>query len=511
MNNHPLEKILLVTTEGTDTEGAQQTALQIAKRSAAKVIIADSIRTPFHLPKTLRPSASRIYEIATKVKQDYLDKVADPFRTAGVEVDTKLLMGTRSSEDITKLAIAEDCDLVVRYFKGEHSQLPGRFGYTAKSLMRTCPCPLLFVEEQIPDDPKILACISAESGVPENQSILNAAADISRTNVGMHALCCWLFESALHLCDDPDTAADTPSHDQVQAVLAEIRNELEETYDLSNFEHRIHVEKGDPTKVIPSFCSQHAFDIAIMSSASLNHPLNRLLGSTIEKTIDKLPCSLLVTKPVGFVSPVEVKTENSQADSQFGFQFDFQNDELNSDQKGTQTKAEVIVFDDLTAAQSAVQSLYEAGFDLDKIELITKGVEVGAGGFETPKDPETTNSAMIENVTKWGSVGAAAGSLSVVFTPFPGLVLGSIAVAGLTGAIMGGMAGVEHAAEDDSVDLPSIQQYQRLVRRGKFLVVVRGTHTELLRVESIIKKTHDVQSHIFTLGGHRYHEHPARG
>ena len=50
---------------------------------------------------------------------------------------------------------------------------------------------------------------------------------------------------------------------------------------------------------------------------------------------------------------------------------------------------------------------------------------------------------------------------------------------GVTGAIMGGIAGVEHAVEDESVNLPTIEEYEKLVKEGNFLVVLLGTEEEI--------------------------------
>ena len=64
---------------------------------------------------------------------------------------------------------------------------------------------------------------------------------------------------------------------------------------------------GEPASAIPRICGEESIEVVVMCSASLNHPIQRFLGSTVEAILYNLPCSLLVVKPEGFVSPVKVE------------------------------------------------------------------------------------------------------------------------------------------------------------------------------------------------------------
>jgi len=172
-------------------------------------------------------------------------------------------------------------------------------------------------------------------------------------------------------------------------------------------------------------------------------------------------------------------------------------------------KALVMVFEDLETAKNVIEKLHEDGFSLDKIELVTHDLKGEAPEVNTPNDHETTQSAMLGSATKWGGVGAGYGLLAGLLTGFPGLALGMTIVAGATGAFMGGMAGVDHAVEDDSVDLPTLDEYEQLVKNGDKLVVVLGNHEEVVRVEDVVKDMLHIRRHIHPVHGHEYHEHPA--
>lgn len=184
---------------------------------------------------------------------------------------------------------------------------------------------------------------------------------------------------------------------------------------------------------------------------------------------------------------------------------------MKSNETDSGAKALVTVFDDLETAQKVVEELHSSGFSLDNIELVTHNVHEEAPEVTTPKIHETTASSMVDSAAKWSGVGAAAGVLgAVVLAPFPGLGLAMIFMGGLAGAAIGGIAGLEHAINDDSVDLPTLDEYEQLVENGDSLVVVLGSHDEAMRAEDIVKNMYDVRSHIHVLHGHEYHEHPAR-
>jgi hypothetical protein len=108
------------------------------------------------------------------------------------------------------------------------------------------------------------------------------------------------------------------------------------------------------------------------------------------------------------------------------------------------------------------------------------------------------------------ATGVATGLLAAVVTPIPGVILAMIFMGGLTGAVVGGIAGLQHAVEDDSVNLPTLQEYEQLVKHGDNLVVVLGSHDEVMRAESIVKNSYDLVSHVHKLHGHEFHEHPSR-
>ncbi len=178
-------------------------------------------------------------------------------------------------------------------------------------------------------------------------------------------------------------------------------------------------------------------------------------------------------------------------------------------QPTTDPKALVTVVDDLETAKNVIEKLVESGFAKERIELVAHHIADEAPEVETPKNHPTTESDLLGGATKWGSIGAGTGLAAGLLTTFPGLALGMAIVGGVTGAFMGGMVGVDHAVNDDSVDLPTLDEYEQLVKNGDKLVVVLGDHGKVMRAEEIVKEMLHVRSHIHLVHGHEYHEHQA--
>jgi hypothetical protein len=183
---------------------------------------------------------------------------------------------------------------------------------------------------------------------------------------------------------------------------------------------------------------------------------------------------------------------------------------MNTKQPNPGPKALVTVFEDPQAAKEVVEALHANGFSLENIELVTHDVHSEAPEVTTPKVHETTATSLVESAAKWGGVGAGIGALAAVVTGFPGIGLGMIIMGGAVGAFTGGIAGIEHACDDDSVDLPTLDEYEQMVRNGHALVVVLGTHDEAMRAENVIGELPHIHQNIHPSHGHEFHEHPAQ-
>jgi hypothetical protein len=165
---------------------------------------------------------------------------------------------------------------------------------------------------------------------------------------------------------------------------------------------------------------------------------------------------------------------------------------------GPDDRAAIAVFDDIDAAQQAVERLIAAGFPADQISLVGKDLqsEVRITGFVTTGDiagPSAATGAWVG-----GLFGILAGT-ALLFVPGAGpvVVLGPLvagAVAAAQGALLGGAVG---AILGHFVAKEHLPKYESLVRAGNYLVVVHGSDDNVARAQQLLADAGnaDVQRH----------------
>lgn len=294
------KKIMLVTNAPCDTDGAEKSAEFLAKYYGSDVLLIDTLKTPFYPMHRPALSTEIAYEVALKSKDAYLKKVKQRFEDVDIKTDFKILCSPRTSSELISTVVDEECDLVIRYFKGRSSRSQGRFGETAENLMRACPVPVLFAQNPI-DDPNVVACISLEHSSSENKAIIESARRVASGPEKLFVVCCWKFDGSDFVLDYMDEGMSDQTREEAADMYQTLFKRLVEDYQLGD---RAELLNCDPETGIPEFCSTNNIDVAVMCSASLNHPLGRKLGATIERTIGALPCALLTVKPVGFETTV---------------------------------------------------------------------------------------------------------------------------------------------------------------------------------------------------------------
>ena len=93
--------------------------------------------------------------------------------------------------------------------------------------------------------------------------------------------------------------AEKIHNQRISALLAE--------YNLLDIRHSIVIRKGDPGEMIVDYADKNEIDLIVMGTIGLSGLSGLLIGSTAEKVIDRVDCSLLVVKPDNFKSPITIK------------------------------------------------------------------------------------------------------------------------------------------------------------------------------------------------------------
>ncbi|MDA0990687.1 MAG: universal stress protein [Verrucomicrobia bacterium] len=204
-----------------------------------------------------------------------------------------------------------DHDLVMVLSSSPESRKSNRRGSTEMHLLRKCPCPVWVCQprEQVAYK-RILVAIDVASDEPQemalNRKLLELARSLAKIDgAELHIATCWhaVGESLLlnRGVPGPDIAAYVGDvkrdvHNRMDVVLDELKLD-------QNTSH-VSVLNGDPEKLIPKLIHVQKIDLLVMGTMSRSGVPGFFIGSTAERILSLLPCSVLAVKPDGFISPV---------------------------------------------------------------------------------------------------------------------------------------------------------------------------------------------------------------
>jgi hypothetical protein len=156
--------------------------------------------------------------------------------------------------------------------------------------------------------------------------------------------------------------------------------------------------------------------------------------------------------------------------------------------------AVIAVYDNHPAAEAAVRTLHEAGFDMTKLSIVGKDFQADERvvGFYNIRD----------RVKYWGGAGALWGGLwglllGTAFFAVPGIgpvLIGGPLVAAIasgleSAVIVGGLSAIGAALYSIGIPKDSVVRYETALRTDKYLVIAHGTTDEVARASDILKKS----------------------
>jgi universal stress protein E len=237
-----------------------------------------------------------------------LEELAEPLRRTGLTVHTTVSWGHPLCEGIVRHAAAINADIVFK--DTHHHSVVSRalFTNTDWSLIRTCASPLWLVKPVPPhDEPIFIAAID-----PMNANDKPAALDDRILMMGK------LLSSALggqvHAFHSYDprvavSSATANAYIPVSLPLDEIEKEVREQHagrfrELTEFhgidDTRAHLVSGVTHEELPALAVKLGASVVIMGAVARNRLQRVFIGATAERTLEHLPCDLLVIKPDWF-------------------------------------------------------------------------------------------------------------------------------------------------------------------------------------------------------------------
>ncbi len=265
------------------------------------------------------PSLDKARNDVIEGNKSRLEELAEPLRKNGLNVKTTAVWDHPLYEGIVRQAARSRSDIVLKDTHHHSGLTRALLSNTDWNLIRTCLVPLWLVKPaDLVADPVFIAAID-----PMNQNDKPAALDdeilvvskclAEKANGKVHA-----FHSY-----DPRVALATATANAyipVSLPFDEIEEQIREQHskrfkELTGF-HRIpeeqaHLISGVAHEELPALANKLAASVVVMGAVARNRWKRLFIGATAERTLEQLPCDLLIVKPDWFHTPVELAAEEA--------------------------------------------------------------------------------------------------------------------------------------------------------------------------------------------------------
>jgi universal stress protein E len=265
------------------------------------------------------PSLEKARREAIAGHEKHLEKLAEPLRSSGLIVHTAAIWDHPLYEGIVRHAAAVGADIVFKDTHHHSALARALLTNTDWNLLRTCPVPLWLVKpDEIADNPVFMAAID-----PLNQHDKPAALDdeilvlskmlAEKSNGEVHAFHSYDPRIAVASATANAYIPITLPLDEIEEEMREHHekrfNEITEYYGLDD--NHAHLVAGPTHEELPLMAEKMNADVIVMGAVARNRWKRIFIGATAERTLEHLPCDLLIVKPDWFQTPVEMSNEEA--------------------------------------------------------------------------------------------------------------------------------------------------------------------------------------------------------
>ena len=263
------------------------------------------------------PSLKKAREEIIGGHQKRLETLAEPLRDSGLVVKTTAVWDHPLYEGIVRHAAAIGAAIVLKDTH-HHSAIARAFlTNTDWNLIRSCAAPLWLVKPRdVPENPVFVAAVDPLHEHDKPAALDDAILDLSKTLADATDAEMRAFHSY-----DPRMAITTANaYIPVSLPFEELEEQLfadhKQGFDQIARKHNIdaahsHLVAGLTHEELPQFCGDIDAAVVVMGAVSRNRWKRLFIGATAERTLEHLPCDLLIVKPDWFRTPSEIPEDRA--------------------------------------------------------------------------------------------------------------------------------------------------------------------------------------------------------
>ncbi len=302
------KNILFVPSSGSRSADAEDQAVALATNNKARLTFYGTVPTVPQLQEFVRlgsPPRSVSELLASELTQTLQFLAKERGATLGIDVAVDI--GVPSTE-IVRRVVENDHDLVI--LAADPSEEGGTL---ARRILRSCPCPV-WVLRPSAETNRVLASVDP-AGEPElNLRIVQLAQSLATSHgAELRIVHAWQFAGEEALLKSEHVELDARElAEAATAVEAAHRQQLDDLLDAVGHDRsrNVHFVNASPVAAMAGLIEMYRIDVLAMGSVGRSDNDDDYVGNTAEVMFSKVPCSVLVVKPDGFVPPAQ-RTNNA--------------------------------------------------------------------------------------------------------------------------------------------------------------------------------------------------------
>ncbi len=283
------------------SQKALQEALKVAEGGRASIVFEHSVYDEEFSgdeSERAREADERLLALDRRALREALNEATRAGIMALVSTSTD-----RPWLGLCRKAIATEADLVIVGKRNESPDDGRLIGSVAVKLLRKCPTAVWAVKPEHDLNHRLVLC-ATDLGEVGDQALAAASWVAGCRAAELHAVHAWQLPFALQMASSRMAEAE---HEEAlesikRASIEHINSSLSEHDPAAKVE--IHTAKGSPARIIQEAVTHLDPDLLVMGTISRGGIAGLLIGSTAERMLDRVDCSILAVKPAGFVSPV---------------------------------------------------------------------------------------------------------------------------------------------------------------------------------------------------------------
>jgi universal stress protein E len=316
-----ISQILCVIDPTSDAQPAMQRAAWLAGKTGAELELFICYYNEYLGGERLfdSPSLEKARQEIISGHEKRLEMLAEPLRKSSLVVKTTAVWDHPLHEGIVRHAAAVGADIVFKDTHHHSAIARALLTNTDWNLIRSCAAPLWLVKPRdIPENPVFVAAVD-----PLHEHDKPAALDDQILVIGKTLADATGAEVRAFHSYDPRTTlvgatacayipVSLPFEELAEQLIADHKNRFAEVvkkHDMNS--GKTHLVSGLIHEELPEFCSNIDAAVVVMGAVSRNRWKRLFVGATAERTLEHLPCDLLIIKPSWFRIPEEISADRA--------------------------------------------------------------------------------------------------------------------------------------------------------------------------------------------------------